>query len=582
MASHRLRLNDLVLSSGTEEATDDAGTWWWDVYGSDFQTGAPEPLEVTMRTLLQDGARVITQGYGNREVTFYAVVGGVNSAALATAERMLALHLGRRGELGWTPPDGWAPETVFDIETSSMTWGSPGDDDDLIEVQQNERVYQLRFVCQPFVRTADPVVVPAVPVPVEALDEDVLDAGTATTRWAARIGTLTDGGAYLQVGGTRNPRPAFTPVAPVDISAQPYIALTTQFGGAPYCDVNGFRATLVGSEYATIGASNATRYYWRTTQTVVNSIEFGVDFASPSSFRFTNLRVRNLPPYSGTLRQSRRTIEVQGSTRTQGSLQVTAPDGDSPDLTDGLGTVIFYSSTLPTAIPSLRPFRVSGPNTPAAEATAVSGFVESLGSTGPVFDVPISALAPGKCQILARMYDASGASGGTYAVTWNAQTRIDGVNVGPVTTGATTVALVDNEVKVVSLGTADLPPTDLPNESDAVIRINISGSSVQYDEVWLLNLDHGALTIVEAGTHKRVWIETANNVRPRPAIYIGDDEDRSDAFHDPTLVAAWGTHEFASPITNALVVTPGCENADVGFEYFPRYMNFVSHPVEMS
>lgn len=572
-SSHRLRLNDLLLSAGEDELTgDESGRWYWDVYGSDFTTGTPEPLEVTMGTLLQDGARVVTQGYGNREVTFYAVVGGVDSAALAEAEKMLALNLGRRGELGWTPPDGWAPETVFDIETSSMVAGGPGEDDDLIEVQHNERVYLLRFVCQPFVRAASTSVVAALSVPVAPLDEDVIDPGTATTRWSARIGTLFDRGAYLSVENSRSPRSVFTPAAPIDITTQPYISLSSAFGGAPYCDVNGARAQLVGSEgTGDAGLPGSTRYYWRTDETVINKVEFGVDTSTPVGFRFTSLRVRNLPPFSGTLRQSQRSILVDGSTRTQGTLEVAAPEGQT------LGTVIFYSTTGGAAIPSLRAYEVvDAGNPPTANAAAVSGFVEFLG-TPAVFDIPVADLAAGKVQILARLALPFGTST-TAAVNWTAQTVVAGHVVGPSDSGSVTATLTSvGQFKVVALGIVDLPTVDLPAESDATVQITLSGGH-HFDEAWLFNLDQGAVTVVEAGARSRVWIETATTDRPRPAIYVGNNADRTDAFHDPSLVVAWGTHEFAPPLTNALVVTSGCESPSVGFWYYARFMNFVAHP----
>lgn len=575
MSAHVLRLNSFLLSAGDEAAQtgDEAGTWWWDIYGADFETGAAEPIEVTMRTLLQDGARVVTEGYGNREVTFVAVVGGVNSGALARAEKALALQLGRRGELGWTPSDGWAPESVFDIETSSMTAGAPGDDDDLLEVQHNERVYLLRFVCQPFVRPALPVVVPAIPVPVAALSETVLDAGTTTTRWTARIGTLHDRGSYLEVDKSASPRAVFTPAAPVALTGKPYVSLISA-NGLPYCDVNGVRATFVGSEAAslTLGGDTlaATRYYWLTEQTTATKIEWGVNFDTPFGFSFADVRIRNLPPYSGTLRQSRRSIEVDGSVRTQGTLQVAAPEGEA------LGTVVFYSSACDANIPSLRAYSVPNVDNPAApNADALSGFVEFMG-TPTVFEVPVADLAEGKCQILTRLANPFGGTNNG-AVTWTAETVVGGAVVGPAITGSMAATVEVGEFKVVALGTVDLPAVDLPDDSTARIRITLLGSHF-YDEAWLFNLDRGAVTVVEAGDHSHLWIETATTARPRPAIYVGDSNNRSAAFHDPALVGAWGIHEFAPTLTNTLVGTAGCEGPAVTFEYYPRFMNFVATP----
>lgn len=576
-SAHKLRLNSLLLSTGpdAEGTGDEAGTWWWAVYGSDFSTGAAEPIEVTMRTLLQDGARVVTQGYGNREVTFFAVVGGVDSRALAAAEKQLALNLGRRGELGWTPADGWAPETVFDIETSSMTPGGP-EDDDLIEVQRNERVYRLRFVCQPFVRSAEMVVVPAVSVPDAPLDEDVINAGTSLTGWTTRLGgVLVDRGSYLEVTNSRSPRAIFTPTSPVDLTTQPFISVVLGYEGGdlPYCFVNGVAADLVGTESAGIIAPpydiSARRFYFRTNETSLTKVEFAANFPYIFRLAFTDVRIRNLPPYSGTARQSRRAIAVDGSTRTQGALQLAAPEGQ------GLGTVLFYSTTDGVNAPSLRQYLIpdEDTNTPFADPDAVSGFLQFLGV--PVgFDVPVSALAAGKTQIVARLAKPFG-GGSTSNISWTAQTMVGETAVGPIVSGSADVTLDLFEFKVASLGSVDLPTVDLPVESNATIKVTLSGGH-HFDEVWLLNLDVGAYTIVEAGDHQRVWIETATTARPRPAIYVGDAADRTDAFYDPLLVGAWGTHEFAPSITTVLVVTAGCDGPAVSFEFYPRFMNFVT------
>lgn len=573
MTSHRLRLNDLILSAGDEVAGDESGRWWWDVYGADFAMGEAEPVEVTMRTLLQDGARVVTTGYSNREVTFYAVVGGVDSSALAEGERQLALNLGRRGELGWTPPDGWGPETVFDIETSSMKPGGP-DDDDLIEVQSTERVYQLRFVCQPFVRAAAMTVVPAIAVPTAALDEAVVDAGSSTARWNVPAGTLRDRGSFLDVIGTSSPEPTFVPLAPVSLAGRPYLSIVISGGGTPVCFINGNEATLVGSA---AGGSftlpdgtkkRATRWFFRTDETAIFQAAFAPRGTASRAFPlyFNSLRIRNLPPYSGTLRQSQRSIEVAGSVRTQGTLKVTAPEGGS------LGTLVFYSTTTGLPAPSLRGYRISGANTPAPNTGAVSGYLELVDS-GVTFELPASDLVAGKHQILARLCGV----GGTRAVNWSARTYIGETAVGPAMSGSISVNLDLDEYRVVALGSADLPTTDLPEGSQATVRVVFSGGH-RYDEAWLMNLDEGAVTVVEAGTHRRAWIETATTARPRPAIYIGDAEDRSDAFHDPLLIGAWGTHEFAPPLTTALVVTAACDGPAVEFEFYPRFMNFVADP----
>lgn len=575
-SAHRLRLNDLVLSSGDGKAVSDNGAWWLEVYADEFVLGKPEPIEATMRTLLQDGARVMTQGYGNREVSFLVVVGGNDSVALADGELALASNLGRRAELGWTPPDGWAAESVFDVETSSMEQGGPDADEDLLELKQNSRVYRLRFVCQPFARTATEVVVPSVFTPDVPLDEVTLNLGTSTPGWTAPGGTLTDMGAFLRVSGTTSPRAVWTPASPVDISTRPYLTISV-YGVIPYLKVNGVVAELVGSSSVSdFTGTSAQRFYFATDQTSITNVEFGGSFGPGNTMQFKVLRARNLPLLSATPKQSVRSIDVQGSARTQGSVQIAADEGE------GLGSVVFYTSTAKTPnIVSLRSHRTAGLNTPSTDATAVTGLTEFI-SGDLTFEVPISELNPGKHQLLGRIYKAG--SGALEAViTWTAQVVVNGTPVGPIVPGSVTQILGANSRTVMSLGTTNLPTTDLPDNTTAVVRFEMEGSytgdpsSPRYDEIWLLNLDEGAVTVVEAGTHQRAWIETATTARPRPAIYVGDAEDQSDAFCDPAQIKAWGVHEFSPGAVMALVVASDVTTQpDVSFRYYPRSLNFVA------
>lgn len=573
---HRLRLGDLVLSDGGDDRPNGDVDYTFKVYGADFSTGDSVPLNVTMRSLLQDGARVVTQGYGNREdAGFYVVVGGPDSAAVAEGELALALELGRRNELGWTPPDGVSPESVFDVETSHMVQGHPSEDDDLVEIRDGERVYRVTLVTQPFARTAEPETIPAVITdPLEALDETPLDAGSSPALWSARIGTLVDSGAFLSIQGSKTPRAVWTPAAPVALAGKRFITLVTRGGSAPYCDVNtGVRATLVASRPAHLpDGSNATRWFWETAETTVTKLEFGSDFSTYFVFSFMDLRARNIPVLIGTTRQSARSLAVRGSARTQGSLAVAG--------SQGLGSTIVYTNPGERAgFVALREFR-TGTSGAAAVAGAVSGETEQW-TTPNTYEVPASLLPPGRWQAVVRMKNVGIA--GDFEATLTAQIHIDGDAVGPtVDTKSVLNNTGDNATfDVHAIGSMILPPAYLPETTEAAVEFELStsGTSSTWDEVWLVNLDIGAITIVEAGDHTRVWVETETIARPYPVVLVGDAEDQSDAYADDArILGRSGPHIFGPGTNQALIVTGDCEAAETSFSFHPRFLTYVTRP----
>lgn len=573
-SQHRLRVGDLIFSEGSGSLVSDRG-YTIAVYGDGFERGKVVSIDVAIRTALQDGGRVFTESHGMREFVFFAVVGG-DSVARAHAEEDIAAVCGIRTEIGWVGPDGFAAESVWDVETSDMPELV---EDDLMEVQRDEVVYALRFTCQPFCRPNELDIVPALEVESGVTPETLtIDAGTATTRWTARIGVLSDEGSFLRISGSRTPRAVWTGAAPFDTSGHHYVSLDYDYDYAenkagvpvPYLLVGG-----VGGVYASLVALTTSPSFGRRATFLVEAdsvavLEFGIE-VNLKRFDFTNLAASNVQPFEGSTMQTSRSFDVRGSARAQGVVSIAAPSGES------LGTVLLYTSTSEAAVgaPSMRRNRVSG-GTPITTPTGemVSGAREVM-TSDVVFDIPVAELTRGLHQLVGRFYVVSA---GTYTMTYTAQARIGGTNVGAIESGYATIAGASTEFVTADLGNVHLPPSALPDNSSAVVRVTFSCASANltFDEGWHFNVQPrvGELTWVEVGDHRRLWIESPNVDRPEKAIFVGDLADKSDAFHLGDLIESWGDHEFFKT-TSAFIVTSGTDAAASEFAYHRRYVNTV-------
>ena len=568
MSQHRLRVSDLIVSDGAGSLVSERG-YTLDVYGDGFERGKVVSIDVAIRTALQDGGRVFTESYGLREFKFFVVVGG-DSVARAHAEEDLAAVCGIRTEIGWRGPDEYAVESVWDVETSDMPELV---EDDFMEVARGEVVYAMRFTCQPFARPNEMTTVAALPVESGVTPETVvIDAGTATTYWAARIGALSDEGSYLQVSTSKSPRAVWTGAAPFDTSGHHYVSLDLGYSqvatGPIYLDADGERAVEVSRTFLPGGGATPIRYTWLVEADSVASMEFGVDLSLVGDFNVANLTASNVPPYYGSTKQTSRTIDVKGSARTQGKLSISAPDGET------LGTVLAYTTTNEdVGVPSLRRNRVSG-SVPGTDADAISGLIEAM-TSGITFDIPVAELRAGKHQMIGHFY-ASGAD--TFTVTWTAQAWIDGALAGKAESGSRGITTSGAGYLAAVIDNVNLPPSDLPAASTAHIRITLTCDDIalSFDEGWVFAVGPrvGHLTWVKVGARQRLWIETPTVDHPHPAIYVGNDADQSDAFHAPSLIESWGDHQFFKT-TSAFIVTTGTDAAATQFDYFRRYVNTV-------
>lgn len=127
--------------------------------GTDW--GNPQPTEVAVQSLLQDGELVEHTRDGNREQPVRIVITGT-AAQLEQGEKDLMAELYKRNTLTVPSLLAGGQTTVFDIVTSSLQQVP----DDLAEVRANQWHYSVRLVSLPFGRSVDNVTITPTPTSI--------------------------------------------------------------------------------------------------------------------------------------------------------------------------------------------------------------------------------------------------------------------------------------------------------------------------------------------------------------------------------------------------------------------------------
>jgi hypothetical protein len=286
---------------------------------------------------------------------------------------------------------------------------------------------------------------------------------------------------------------------------------------------------------------------------------------------------------TGTTKQLARSLSVGGSVPTSGSIAISSPSSIA------LGNTLVYTTpdTGSGFIPALRTYRVSG-GTLTPDATCVSGFRESFISTGasagqPTYTIPAGLLTEGSYVVMARILftgDTTAtlrahASIGSY----ERQTTIGTVNVpfaGPV---------------FVVIGVVHLPIQGVPPESQLPMVLEVTGTSDDggthdLDDVYLFDLTHGSLTWVADGvpSFSQLWIDSpdVDPLKNRPAIYIGNQSDRSDAASPPAPglltpdIHSFGDHDLDPGGISLFTITDKVSNATVTASFYKRWGTYAA------
>lgn len=566
--------DDLLMTG--ETAAPNGARYSVNVLDADLDWGEPVPVDVQVQRWMTEGAVAATQGHEDREITFNVQVEALTSRDLAAAETALVRRSMRPCSLKWIPPEGEpdAPATLFEV----WTWHLAHNFDGMAE-KWLQRIYTVTMTAKPWVRSNDLTIVDALTTGVTPTTTTVDDC-TSTTNWSGSPNNPT------VVGGTSVQESRSVTLAPVVTSVSlTRTGLVTGLGTTPYLMLD---LALVGSTpslVVTVDGATLTRVaqigsvgYYKVPAGVTSftTLKVTATFRVSTPSTTVSLTIADVSKTDtvggvGSKKQLTRSLTVGGAVPTSGSIQVASPSATP------LGTVLVY--TFPDNglgyTTGLRKYRTAGA-TPAADASAVSGFRDNLvvsgvpAGLGTRYTIPASVLPEGTYTIIARLFSTAattafiGAAANTGAFTVNAA----GKNVTWDT---------PNTYKWVVLSAVPFPTLALPEGSAVTSFINLVGTggsgTISVDETYLLDTTRGAVSLVDCGAATRLWIDAPDaNPRNLPSIFVGTAADRSDAAGAiGTSVLSKGDHDLDPRGAVLFTVTDGVNDAVVSASFYKRW-----------
>jgi hypothetical protein len=549
--------------------------------------GTPVPLNVAIKTWLQDGAIVVTQGYDNREVSVRVRIFGTDWTVIAAKEALLFAELGKPNTLTWIPTSG--PAAVFNVVTSSM---DPDDSDDEGEGQAVPwSTYILKLTCQAFTRSAAETVTSA--LAATGVTTTLVNDGSATTGWTGAV----NGSAATPsiVSGAVRVTNGVAVQGSVAVSATLTAAITTSSlkylvvdwkpesnAGSPTVSASADGTGLAKLAETASPTTGYTRTWFgpvaassiaATTITSNSNIQTTLGIGNPPAIRslyVDNINVTDVKPSVGSGRQLLRRIVVGGSAPSPGAVAI-------EHASSSLGDVLayFYPDTVGTQgySPPLRQYLASAAGT--VDSTLVSGARNNLSGGAMIFRVPPNRLPAGSYLMIARIGGTGGGGAWGANLSWNFLSAVGGTQVGPTMAFTKTIVLT-SAYTMFPLCRIVLPTSDMDPSSPGYVQMSISATltgtttAANLDEVWLFNTSIGQLTQLSCGSAapssggsaNRVWMEPATVLVPRPTIRIGFASDRSDSFF-PDSLASWQHPRFTPSATNVLSVTTNAQDASV-------------------
>lgn len=574
-----LWLDDLCLTGETTtpggdrfllKAMADSATW-----------GNPVPVTTSVQRWMTDGAVSSFTGWGNRNPSFKVFMYGRTSDDLAAAERELVKAARHARALKWIPPEGTpdAATAVFDVQTCQTDHQLAMDDE-----QRLARCWQVTIEAWPWVRSDTLTVVDALTTSVGTPDLVEVDSCASTSGWTGSPGTATATGGSIHE----------TVVPPFQLTPTAYTASLTRAGSVsgmlttPYLmtDVtlagsgfHGYTVTVDGVPLVAAAVLGSITY-WHMPAGVdaFTSLVIAAKFTAPAGSVAGRVltvndvsRTDTAQPGTSTRKQLARSLAVGGSVPTAGSIKVASPSATP------LGNVLLYTRTADGSgyTPPMRQNRVAG-GTVTTDATAVSGSRETFVTGGTpgasiFYTVPGGLLPEASYVIVGRFL---GSAVGTLTCSVLAGLNgVSGFGLASVT-GSFKIAQA-NAWQLGIIGQIDLPQSRLPAESTLGTNIFfgvLAGvGNVFLDELWLFDVTNGRLSIAGAPTSTRMWFDApdADPVRNLPAIYIGNQDDRSDAAMT-FLISSLGQHLLDPDGATLFTVTDNVANAAVSASFYRR------------
>ena len=590
--------DDLLLLGTTID--DDGHEWTMKAQAENASWDNPVPVDVSVQRWMTDGAVASTQGHDNRSPTFQVIVSAGNAVDLAYGEAALAQRATQSCLLVWYPPSGpdVAPASVFEV----WTWHLQHQFDPDRE-QRLSRIYTVAMTAKPWVRSLNPTTAEAVQTTGTPTSTQVDDC-TSVTGWTGTPNTPTvTGGTAIheQVSspdGLDTQTLTLTRTGTVTgMDTTPYLAIdtrtraptTTSLTGSQILSqtirVDGVACTLVGQ----VG----TVYYWQVPAGVTSfstltisvqikktaSIRIGTDTISLDVYDVTRA---NFLSGVGSQKMLTRHLDVGGSVKTTGSIQISSPDSSA----FGATMVYTYPDTGTGYAPPMRQYRTSG-GTITADSSCVSGSHELFAGAGGgetptiVYSVPAGVLREATYVVVARFVSDGGSStdfSPQFSTLDASGNVVDSISRPDASVGSSGVAWL-------IMGAISIPGTSRAPESAQPVLLQFeqtpgfgaSGITVNLDEVFVVDVTHGALSLLFLSTssgYTQVWLDSpdADPATNRPAVYVGTSADRSDAERPPyDRIASLGDHEFDPGGTTVFTVTGSLDNASVAATYYHRW-----------
>lgn len=596
-----LDLMGLAPSGGArfklEALSTDAGTSW----------GNADTVDVQMRSFLQHGSLVETEGWENRTIIIAVSVTGAINDDNGAAEAALLTQLHRQNTLTYKPETATV-RTVFPVLTATLV----PVDDDYLEAFEAEIVYQIRLTCRPFARGENLITVDAVPVDPGAMPEVVEDITAGSTGWSAygTSGTVTGptvdtDGVTVEVatlpapGGHTVQLDVQKTYPETDTTVNRFIGVDWAFNVAAsdivltIADAHGVTILNAVASDASPDNPGLTRTYFDVGTMGIDSfttLRFAVasypTSTSPVTLTVKMFVVTGALP-SVTAKQQLRRFGIEGSMPTTGSIKVAHDD-------EALGDVVVYTcrGNVGGYTPALRGSEFA-PGTP--DATAVSGARDTLDSAGKGYEVANENLPDGDYLVLARVKVNFGA-GGTDPV-------LRGVALGGIGSGFPAdydrfldpglnledlaTFYPDDEWCLIPVAEMHLPVLSSPAALGTTTAFEFSDpgdtGKIKLDDIFLLNLTIGQITQVACGTDaptpggtaSKLWIDSPDTGNGgQPQIWRGTQDDRSDAYGAWVFAEAIDIHEFdpqQDGVTVFTITTNPTSAPAVSFTYYDAY-----------
>lgn len=625
-----------LLFDGTLELIDpdgsvSGGSYWFETLAEGASFGDPQPVEVGIASLLRDGALVEKTGDGNRESFWMIRVKAADQGALDDGVAALHCATGKRTTLVFTPPDGYGPARVWDVETSNLL--EPNGFDDLAYMKRNQMVFRLRLVCQPFRRGTTEIIDDAGTPP--STGGTLLYNCESTTGWAGWTGAgsaVVDTVIFTEGAGSI--RTQTTNISTGSYLATFYwlsyssdqvtgLSLSTGTGGylslavrIEYADVVASIPEQPGLEdlYVQIGGAwVAVTDFVATTRDVAGFVHYVWPVAAGLTITGLRMGVRQvkvdnsgslsdgfahnpyawyddveLLPAATTDHQIVKQLTVEGSARTTGSLRVSAPSESV-----ALGQVLAITAPigeLPAGFqPDGRRWVTQGTTTTDAAALHGSYFTPdtatySTAAGKPIFDVPVNMLTAGPYSMVALVKaETSSLEFGVQA-----QLRLSTSAVGPTSVAETSLTGLATGWQLVTVGTIYLPPLPMEGADDATSKVRLLFKGAKMADVFFIPawqvggqpvadfsiVDCGTGTVGPGLASSSLWFDSPSPANDgRGLLLRGPTVDRRNAQRVTKSEAKKpGTHTFRPGGLTAFLVSLGAAGPTLTLRYFDRYL----------